>query len=175
MSPEGPEPQLPPSLRLLRRLVTALTVVMIAGFLVLIAALVMRLNAGGPSLPDSVALPEGARAADALTGRSRVLIAEACTHAPLSEDIGRVKIPALLRKRYGSALRVDIVSGVDFPEDLRPYDLIVHCGGCMFNRRYVLSRVQKAQACGVPITNYGVLLAKLTGVLDEVVLPAGGC
>lgn len=124
---------------------------------------------------DLPAFVEGARAADALTGRSRVLIAEACTHAPLSEDIGRVKIPALLRKRYGSALRVDIVSGVDFPEDLRPYDLIVHCGGCMFNRRYVLSRVQKAQACGVPITNYGVLLAKLTGVLDEVVLPAGGC
>ncbi len=120
---------------------------------------------------DLPAFVEGARAVDALTGRSRVLIAEACTHAPLSEDIGRVKIPALLRKRYGDTLQVDIVSGVDFPEDLRPYDLIIHCGGCMFNRRYVLSRVQRARACGVPITNYGVLLAKLTGILDEVALP----
>lgn len=111
---------------------------------------------------------EGAAAIDALTENSRVLIAEACTHAPLEEDIGRVKLPRLLRKKAGERLSVDIVSGVDFPEDLSTYDLIIHCGGCMFNRRYVLSRVRRAQAQNVPMTNYGVALAKLSGILDKV-------
>ena len=120
---------------------------------------------------DLAAFVEGARAADRLTESSRVLIAEACTHAPLSEDIGRVKIPALLRKRTGPGLTVDIVGGTDFPADLAPYDLVIHCGGCMFNRRYLLSRVEQARAQGVPITNYGVLLAKLNGILDQIALP----
>ena len=120
---------------------------------------------------DLSAFVEGARAVDSLNEHSRVLIAEACTHAPLTEDIGRVKIPALLRRRFGDSLQVEIVSGVDFPSDLSPYDLIIHCGACMFNRRYVLSRIQRAREYGVPITNYGVLLAKLTGILDEVALP----
>ncbi len=123
---------------------------------------------------DITAFVEGARAADRLTGASRVLIAEACTHAPLSEDIGRVKIPALLRKTYGQSLQVDMVSGPAFPDDLGRYDLIVHCGGCMFSRTYLLSRVRTAQTAGVPITNYGVLIAKLKGILDDVALPGGG-
>ena len=97
------------------------------------------------------------------------MIAEACTHAPLSEDIGRVKIPRLLRKRFGESLSIDMVSGVDFPKDLSGYDLVIHCGACMFNRKYVLSRVNQAQQQGVPITNYGVTIAKLTGILDQVV------
>lgn len=97
-----------------------------------------------------------------------MLIAEACTHAPLEEDIGRVKLPRLLRRRVGEALEVDVVSGPDFPEDLSGYNLIIHCGACMFNRRYVLSRIERARAAGVPITNYGVALAKLGGILDKI-------
>ncbi len=114
---------------------------------------------------------EGAAAIDHLKADSRVLIAEACTHAPMSEDIGRVKIPAMLRKRFGQELQVDVVNGVDFPGDLTPYDLIIHCGGCMFNRKYVLSRVEKARGQGVPITNYGVAIAYLNGILKDVVMP----
>lgn len=117
---------------------------------------------------DIDAFVAGAAAIDRLTAESKVLIAEACTHAPLSEDIGRVKLPRLLRKKTGEALRVDIVSGVDFPEDLSSYDLIIHCGGCMFNRKYVLSRLERAQRQGVPMTNYGVAIAKLTGILDKI-------
>ena len=111
----------------------------------------------------------GSAAIDALTPESRVLIAEACTHAPLEEDIGRVKIPALLRKRVGPSLQVDVVAGVGWPADLSPYDLIIHCGACMFNRKYVLSRLADAQAQGVPMTNYGVAIARLTGILNQVV------
>lgn len=119
---------------------------------------------------DLDAYVRGAQAVERLNGSSRVLIAEACTHAPLSEDIGRVKIPKLLRKKYGAGMDIQVVSGADFPEDLSPYDLIVHCGGCMFNRKYLLSRIEKAESAGVPITNYGVLLAKLNGILDYITL-----
>ena len=118
---------------------------------------------------DIHAFVAGAKAIDHLTAHSRVLIAEACTHAPLEEDIGRVKIPAMLHKRFGQTLQIDMVSGKDFPADLTPYDLIIHCGGCMFNRRYVLSRVAAAQHAGVPITNYGVFIAHISGILDKVI------
>ncbi|RKJ56258.1 [FeFe] hydrogenase H-cluster maturation GTPase HydF [bacterium 1XD42-1] len=111
---------------------------------------------------------EGAKAIDRLTEHSKVLVAEACTHAPLSEDIGREKIPRLLRKKAGQGLQIDMVSGPDFPENLAQYDLIIHCGACMFNRKYVLSRLEKAVAAGVPITNYGVALAKLSGILEQI-------
>ena len=117
---------------------------------------------------DIDAFAAGAQAIDNLTANSRILIAEACTHAPLEEDIGRVKIPMMLRKRFGETLQVDFVAGKDFPADLTPYDLIIHCGACMFNRRYVLSRIAAAQAAGVPITNYGVAIAQITGILDKV-------
>ena len=112
---------------------------------------------------------ESAFAIDRLTEQSRVLIAEACTHAPLTEDIGRVKIPHLLRKRTGEGLQIDIVSGNDFPEDLSPYNLIIHCGACMFNRKYVLSRIEQARALQIPMTNYGVAIAHLNGILNKIV------
>ena len=110
----------------------------------------------------------GARALDCLTESSRILIAEACTHAPLEEDIGREKIPSMLRKRVGKGLGVDIVAGNDFPQDLTPYNLVIHCGGCMFNRKHVLSRVEQARSQGVPMCNYGVTIAHLSGILDKI-------
>lgn len=120
---------------------------------------------------DIRAFLDGAKAIAGLTSDSRVLIAEACTHAPQQEDIGRVKLPRLLRKRAGEALRVEVVSGMDFPDDLSGYDLVIHCGACMFNRRYVLGRIEAARRKGIPITNYGVALASLAGILDKVVYP----
>ena len=117
---------------------------------------------------DIDAFAQGAKAIGTLTQHSRVLIAEGCTHAPLEEDIGRVKIPRLLRRRVGQGLQVDVVAGSDFPHDLTGYDLVIHCGGCMFNRAYVLSRLAQAQRQGVPMTNYGVAIAYLTGILNQV-------
>ena len=111
---------------------------------------------------------EGAKQIERLHAQSRVLIAECCTHAPLSEDIGRVKIPNMLRKRFGDTLTVDMVSGTDFPEDLSGYDLIIQCGGCMFNRKYIMSRIDRARAQEIPMTNYGVTIAHLTGILDKI-------
>ena len=111
---------------------------------------------------------ESAAAIESLTESSRVLIAEACTHAPLSEDIGRVKLPHLLRKRIGEKLQIDIVSGTDFPQDLTPYSLVIHCGACMFNRKYVLSRIDRAREQHIPMTNYGVAIAYLNGILNQI-------
>ena len=111
---------------------------------------------------------EGAKALERLSPTSRILIAEACTHTPQNEDIGRVKLPRLLRKRYGEGLNIDIVGGADYPEDLTPYDMVIHCGACMFNRKHVLSRIERARKQGVAITNYGVVLAALTGILERV-------
>ena len=112
---------------------------------------------------------EGASAIDRLTDSSRVLIAEACAHAPMTEDIGRVKIPRLLRKKIGEGLQIDMVSGNDFPKDLSMYDLIIHCGACMFNRKHVMNRLEAASAQQVPMTNYGITLAHLMGILDKIV------
>ena len=111
---------------------------------------------------------ESAAAIESLTESSRVLIAEACTHAPLSEDIGRVKLPHLLRKRIGEKLQIDIVSGTDFPQDLTLYSLVIHCGACMFNRKYVLSRIDRAREQHIPMTNYGVAIAYLNGILNQI-------
>lgn len=111
---------------------------------------------------------ESAKAIDTLHPTSRVLIAEACTHAPLTEDIGRVKIPAMLKKRYGDGLQIEIVSGTDFPKDVKKYDLIIHCGACMFNKKYVLSRVEQAKQEGVPMTNYGIAIAYIKKILDYI-------
>lgn len=111
---------------------------------------------------------EGANAISQLTEKSKVLIAEACTHAPLTEDIGRVKIPRMLRKRIGEGLQIDMVSGTDFPEDLSSYDLVIHCGACMFNRKYVLNRVAQARNQHIPMTNYGVVIAYINGILDKI-------
>ena len=111
---------------------------------------------------------EGASAIDCLTPQSRVLIAEACTHAPATEDIGRVKLPRMLRKKIGEELQIDIVAGTDFPEDLTPYHLIIHFGACMFNRKYVLNRIDNARKQQIPMTNYGVAIAHLNGILDKI-------
>lgn len=117
---------------------------------------------------DIALFTEGVKALKGINSSSRILIAEACTHTPQNEDIGRVKLPRLLRKKFGEELQIDIVGGADYPEDLTPYDLVIHCGACMFNRRHVLSRIEKARKQGVAITNYGVILAALSGILDRV-------
>lgn len=117
---------------------------------------------------DITLFTEGVKVLDSITSSSRILIAEACTHTPQNEDIGRVKLPRLLRKRFGEALQIDIVSGADYPTDLTPYDLVIHCGACMFNRKHVLSRIERARQQGVAITNYGIILAALTGILPRV-------
>ena len=114
---------------------------------------------------------EGAKAIDTLNENSHVLIAECCTHAPLKEDIGRVKIPRMLKKRFGEKLDVSLVSGTDFPDDLTKYDLIIQCGACMFNRKYVMYRIDKARNQYVPMTNYGITIAHLTGILEHIALP----
>lgn len=114
---------------------------------------------------------QGAAMLQQLAPDARILIAEACTHVPQNEDIGRVKLPALLRKRLGNSLRIEVVSGNDFPADLTPYDLVIHCGACMFTRRHVMARLAAAQRQGVAVTNYGIAIAALTGILDQVAIP----
>lgn len=107
---------------------------------------------------------QGANAIQKLTDKSRVLIAEACTHVPATEDIGTVKIPAMLKK-IAPNLQIDFLRGTDFPqttEELQKYDLIIHCGACMFNRAYVLERQHNAEQAGVPMTNYGVAMLQLS-------------
>ena len=119
---------------------------------------------------DIEAFRSGAKALLALPPTARVLIAEACSHIPQNEDIGRVKLPRLLRSKLGDGLQIDVVGGNDFPDDLAGYDIVIHCGACMFGRRTVLYRVRQAKAQGVPITNYGIAIAALSGILDRVVL-----
>ena len=104
------------------------------------------------------------------TTAARVLQAEARTHASWREDIGREKITRHRRKKIGEDLQIDIVSGRDFPDDLSKYDLIIQCGACMFNRRYVINRIEQAKAQHVPMTNYGIALASLSGILDKITL-----
>lgn len=119
---------------------------------------------------DIESFREGAKALLALPANGKVLIAEACSHVPQNEDIGRVKLPRMLRKKFGEELQITIVSGNDFPEELTQFDIIIHCGACMFTRRHVLSRVRKAKAQNVPITNYGIAIAALTNILDKVTI-----
>ena len=112
---------------------------------------------------------KGAAKLDTLKETDKVLILEACTHNPLDGDIGRIKIPQMLRKKIGEKISIDVRSGNDFPDDLTSYALVIHCGGCMFNRKYMLSRVEHCVKQGVPITNYGIFIAKVKGILDRVV------
>ncbi len=109
----------------------------------------------------------------ALPADAHILIAEACTHRPLTEDIGRVKLPRLLRKRLGEQLKITVIAGRDFPADLRQagIDFVIHCGACMFNRKYVLSRVEACRRQDVPMSNYGIAIAALLGILDDVEMP----
>lgn len=115
----------------------------------------------------------GARRIATLKESDKILIAEACTHAPLEEDIGREKLPRWLREKVGQGLTVDIATGLDFPANLNDYALILHCGGCMFTRKQLMSRLIKADAENVPITNYGVAIAALNGMLERVVAVFG--
>lgn len=121
---------------------------------------------------DLATLVEGVWATRRLKPGDRVLIAEACTHHPIEDDIGRVKIPRWLRQTVGGDLLFEVVAGSgSLPEGLERYRLIVHCGGCMLNRREMLARIVQARRAGVPIVNYGVLLAYIHGVLPRVLSP----
>ncbi|MGA2937454.1 MAG: [FeFe] hydrogenase H-cluster maturation GTPase HydF, partial [Syntrophobacteraceae bacterium] len=95
----------------------------------------------------------------------------ACTHHPIAEDIGRVKIPRWLTQYVGARLQIDHVQGHDFPEDLSPYRLIIHCGACMWNRREMLSRILHCRQAGVAITNYGLVIAYSLGIMERALAP----
>ena len=119
-------------------------------------------------------LAENARSAAAierLKPGDAVLIAEACSHHALEDDIGRVKIPRWLRQFVGGDLRIDVASGRDYPANLADYKAVIHCGGCMLTRREALYRMQLARQAGVPIVNYGVCISLLQGVLERVLSP----
>lgn len=106
-----------------------------------------------------------------LKSDAHILIAEACTHHPISEDIGTVKIPRLLHKALGDGITIDHAQGKDFPENLADYNLVIHCGGCMLNRRTMLSRIQACTQAGVPLTNYGLVLAYFSGIAPRALKP----
>jgi len=114
---------------------------------------------------------QGVQTVDGLKPGDRVLMLESCTHHPIGDDIGRVKIPRWLMQYVGGALQFDYATGSDFPVDLSHFKLIIQCGACMTNRREVLARILKARAAGVPITNYGLVIAKSQGVLKRMLSP----
>jgi [FeFe] hydrogenase H-cluster maturation GTPase HydF len=114
---------------------------------------------------DLVKLARGAAAIHALRAGDRVLISETCSHCDLADDIGRVKIPRWLRQFVGVKLAIDVAGGTDLPEDLTPYRLVIHCGSCMTTRKHMLARLYRAERQGVPMTNYGVAISLLQGVL----------
>lgn len=120
---------------------------------------------------DLVAQTRAAVAVETLRPGDRVLVAESCTHHPVEEDIGRVKIPGWLRQYVGGALEFTTVQGRDFPNDLTPYKLVIHCGACMWNRREMLSRIAECHRQGVPITNYGLVIAYALGILERALEP----
>ena len=113
---------------------------------------------------DEKIYKKGADFIDNLNKESKILIAESCTHIPLEGDIGRVKIPNMLKNKFGFAFDIDYTAGADFPSDLSKYDLIIHCGGCMGTRRQILNRIKLCEKQNKPITNYGMAIAKINGV-----------
>ena len=123
---------------------------------------------------DLVAQVEGATAIDGLQRGDRVLIAEHCSHHPIAEDIGRVKIPRWLTQYVGGELHFEHVQGHDFPEDVSPYALVIHCGACTANRREMLSRILRCREAGVPITNYGLTIAYSLGIFERALGPFPG-
>ena len=120
---------------------------------------------------DLPKLAAGAAAIERLKDGDKVLIAESCSHHAAEDDIGRVKIPRWLRQYCGCELKIDVYAGRDFPDNLSEYSLVVQCGGCMHNRREILSRIEKCEAAGVPITNYGLCISQTQGVLKRVLSP----
>ena len=120
---------------------------------------------------DLTRLAAGAGAIERLQPGDRVLIAEACTHHPIGDDIGRVKIPRWLEQYVGGALAIDVRGGRDFPEDLWPYRLVIHCGACTWNRRQMMFRLQRCAQAGVPITNYGIAIAHVLGICPRALAP----
>lgn len=116
---------------------------------------------------DLAEFVEGIKAIEKLPEKANILISESCTHNHSHEDIGRYKIPHLLNKKMGKSFNYDFKMGHDFPLDLEKYDLIIHCGSCMLNQKTMLTRIQFCREKNVPITNYGVVLAYLTGILDR--------
>lgn len=120
---------------------------------------------------DLMELVRGVFAIDSLRDGDRVLIGEACTHHAVEDDIGRVKIPRWLRQYTGADLKIDVYSGFDYPADLGQYKLVIHCGGCMINRRQMMTRIRAADGQDVAITNYGVCISYLHGVLKRVLQP----
>ena len=120
---------------------------------------------------DLVAQTRAAVAVDSLRPGDKVLVAESCTHHPIEEDIGRVKIPHWLQKYVGGDLEFTTVKGRDFPQDLSPYKLVIHCGACMWNRQEMMSRIAECHRQGVPITNYGLVIAYSLGILERALEP----
>ena len=120
---------------------------------------------------DLKKLVKGAEIINSLQDKDKVLIAESCTHHAIEDDIGTVKIPNWLRKKTGADLQIDHVSGCDFPPNLGDYKLVIQCGGCMNNRKEILSRINKCEQAHVAVTNYGVCISALKGVLSRVLEP----
>lgn len=122
---------------------------------------------------DIVTLARGARTIENLVPGDKILIAEACTHHQQPDDIGRVKIPRWLRQLVGGELQIDFSNGTNYPDNLADYKLIVHCGGCMLNRKEMLHRINQAKNKNIPIVNYGVLIAAVHGILPRALKPLG--
>jgi len=120
---------------------------------------------------DLEELVKGAYEIDKLQNGDSVLISEACTHHPIGDDIGRVKIPDWIRKKQDADIKFDIISGHDYPEDLSKYKLIIHCGACTLNRKEMLSRIMQCRLANVPITNYGMAIAHIFGNLKRALAP----
>jgi [FeFe] hydrogenase H-cluster maturation GTPase HydF len=120
---------------------------------------------------DLIEAAKGAAIIESLKPKDKVLISEACSHHAIEDDIGRVKIPRWLRQYIGGDITIDVSSGRDYPENLSEYKLVIHCGGCMLTRREMLFRIEKAREAGVAITNYGVAVSVVQGVIKRTLSP----